>query len=310
MHHVTASTQITVLIVDDVPQNLSVLHDTLDEAGYRVLVATNGESALARAGQSLPDIILLDAVMPGMDGFEVCRRLLADPRTREVPVIFMTGLTESEDVVRGFEAGGTDYLGKPVRPPEVLARIAAHLERARHLQAARQAIDQLGRATMALDPATGAVLWQTPAARELLDLHLPGAVDEDGQLTVLQGWLAFLRETRAAPQPLGLQVAQGMLQFTPRGQASGGEWLLSLRLEDGARNIADLAQHFALTPREAEVLQWVALGKTNRDIGDILQMSPRTADKHLQHVLHKLGVETRTAAAALALEHLRGSGNV
>ena len=87
-----------VLIVDDVPENLSVLHDALDESGFTVLVAISGEAALARARQGLPDIILLDAMMPGMDGFEVARRLKADFSTRHIPIIFMTGLTETEHV--------------------------------------------------------------------------------------------------------------------------------------------------------------------------------------------------------------------
>ena len=97
-----------VLIVDDVPDNLSVLHDALDESGYTVLVATNGESALQRAVQAQPDVVLLDAVMPGMDGFEVARRLKAQAATAQIPIIFMTGLTETEHVVAAFAAGGVD----------------------------------------------------------------------------------------------------------------------------------------------------------------------------------------------------------
>ena len=85
-----------VLIVDDVPDNLSMLHDALDEFGYTVLVAVNGEQALQRAAQAMPDVILLDAVMPGLDGFEVARRLKASPATAAIPIIFMTGLTETE----------------------------------------------------------------------------------------------------------------------------------------------------------------------------------------------------------------------
>ncbi len=298
----------TVLIVDDVPQNLAVLHDTLDGAGYRVLVATQGASGLERAAQGQPDIVLLDAVMPGMDGFEVCRALRADPRTRELPVIFMTGLTETEDVVRGFAAGGDDYLTKPVRPAEVLARISAHLQRAGQLRLARTALDQQGRATLAIDGTHGQVLWQTPTAQALLDTHLPGAIDARGRMPLLQHWLDHLRSSPTPVQPLSLQVRAGTLQITPRGQAGGGEWLLGLRLDSAPRDAEALARCFGLTPREAEVLQWVVLGKTNRDIADILAMSPRTADKHLQHVLNKLGVETRTAAAAVALDRLRSAG--
>ncbi len=111
-----ASAQV-VLIVDDVPDNLSVLHDALDEAGYTVLVAINGESALQRAAQALPDIVLLDAVMPGMDGFEVARRLKAHPDTAHIPIIFMTGLTETEHVVAAFAAGGVDKVTKTIRAP-------------------------------------------------------------------------------------------------------------------------------------------------------------------------------------------------
>jgi len=95
-----------VLIVDDVPDNLSVLHDALDESGYTVLIATSGEAALQRAAQGLPDVILLDAMMPGMDGFEVARRLKADSRTTHIPIIFMTGLTETEYLAAALESGG------------------------------------------------------------------------------------------------------------------------------------------------------------------------------------------------------------
>src|SRR6195952_356604 len=125
-----------VLIVDDVPDNLSVLHDALDEAGYTVLVATHGESALQRASQVVPDIVLLDAMMPGMDGFEVARQLKANPRTAHIPIVFMTGLTETEHVVAAFAAGGVDYVTKPIRAREVIARIATHVQGARHARIA------------------------------------------------------------------------------------------------------------------------------------------------------------------------------
>ena len=111
-----------VLIVDDVPDNLSVLHDALDESGYTVLVASSGEAALQRTAQALPDIVLLDAMMPGIDGFEVARRLKASALTSHIPIIFMTGLTETEYLVAALEAGAIDYVTKPIKPKEVLAR--------------------------------------------------------------------------------------------------------------------------------------------------------------------------------------------
>ena len=161
-----------VLIVDDIPENLSLLHDALDESGYTVLVATNGESALQRARQSLPDVVLLDAVMPGMDGFEVARRLKADFVTHHIPIVFMTGLTETEHVVAAFAAGGADYVTKPIRPAEVLARISAHVHNARQMRQARTALDAFGQATVAIRASDGKLVWQTPLARSLLGEYL------------------------------------------------------------------------------------------------------------------------------------------
>jgi DNA-binding response OmpR family regulator len=141
-----------VLIVDDVPDNLAVLHDALDESGYTVLVATSGEAALQRAAQAVPDIILLDAMMPGMDGFEVARRLKALAQTTHIPIVFMTGLTETEYLVAALESGGVDYVTKPIRPKEVLARMQVHLRGARE----RRRIDVAN----AAGPRTvGALLW-------------------------------------------------------------------------------------------------------------------------------------------------------
>ena len=139
-----------VLIVDDVPDNLAVLHDALDAAGYTVLVATDGASALQRALQADPDIVLLDAVMPGMDGFEVARRLKAGPETAHIPIVFMTGLTDTEHVLAAFDAGGADYVTKPIRAPEVLARMAVHMGAARQARQARNALDAYGHATIAV----------------------------------------------------------------------------------------------------------------------------------------------------------------
>jgi len=117
----------TLLIVDDIPTNLKVLADYLVEAGFEILVATDGEGALERLKHVQPDLIFLDVMMPGIDGFETCRRLKANEATWDIPVIFMTALTEAEDKVRGFEAGGVDYVTKPIHQEEVLARVNTHL---------------------------------------------------------------------------------------------------------------------------------------------------------------------------------------
>jgi len=125
----------TILIVDDTPANLGVVVDSLAERGFRVLVALDGAEALERARFSQPDLILLDVKMPGIDGFETCRRLKQDERMRDIAVIFMTSLTASEDMVEGFSAGGVDYITKPVHVDEMIARVSTHLSlRAMHKQ--------------------------------------------------------------------------------------------------------------------------------------------------------------------------------
>lgn len=305
-----------VLVVDDVPENIALLNDALDEAGYTVLVATGGEAALALAARAHPDIVLLDAVMPGLDGFEVARRLKADPETSPIPIVFMTGLTETEHLVAAFGAGGTDYVTKPIRPREVLARIAAHLHQARAQRQARNALDAFGHATLVVRERDGRRVWQTALARRLLAEFFGG--DEASTPPEVIAWVA--RESlrrRAGAEPAMLTVARGSRRITfalhqmPEDSfddAGGGEWLVVMRESDDARVVEAITLALELTAREAEVLYWVVKGKTNRDIGDILGTSPRTVTKHLEHVFEKLGVETRTAAAALAMSRVKDLG--
>ena len=311
-----------VLIVDDVPDNLSMLHDALDAAGYTVLVATRGEQALARAVQAQPDVILLDAIMPGMDGFACAQQLKAQPQTRHIPIIFMTGLTESEHVVRALAAGCVDYVTKPVRADEVLARMQVHVASARAAQAqiqqalaARSALDAFGYASMTVRVADGRVLWQTPLARDMLarsgDVAAQGFVSE-----AVRGWmLRHQCELKTASEPPRLVLPQAVGQLVLRlhqpqddveGERIDGQVLVVMREESGAAQAEILREAFALTAKEAEVLYWVAQGKINRDIADIVGSSPATVKKHMERIHTKLGVETRTAAAAMALGRLKG----
>jgi DNA-binding response OmpR family regulator/DNA-binding CsgD family transcriptional regulator len=303
-----------VLIVDDVPDNLSLLHDALDEAGYTVLVATSGETALQRALQAVPDVVLLDAVMPGMDGFEVARRLKAGPDTAHIPIIFMTGLTDTEHVVAAFGAGGVDYVTKPIRPQEVLARMAVHMQSARQARQARNALDAFGHATMAVhlsnDQMSGRAVWQTPLARQLMQAYFgvsPGQVPEE-----LLQWLreqSALAGTGREASPYTVtrpvEKEQRQLVFSLQERTSDDDWLMVMREVSDAAVVESLVNAFKLTLKEAEVLYWVVKGKTNRDIGDILGSSPATVKKHLEHVFEKLGVETRNAAASLAMKKVR-----
>lgn len=310
-----------VLIVDDVPDNLSVLHDALDESGFTVLVATGGEMALQRAAQALPDIVLLDAMMPGMDGFEVARRLKASAATAHIPIIFMTGLTETEHLVAALESGGVDYVTKPIKPKEVLARMGVHLQGARerrqaHRQAgqARNALDAFGYASITVRVADGRLMWQTALARELLQRYcgtLPQAGSAHLVPPVVLDWLRLHladAERQIEPPPLALEQGARRLTFRLHQQTGdsegGGDWLIVMREESGAAVIAAMSLSLRLTAREAEVLYWLVKGKTNRDIGEILGASPATVKKHLERVYVKMGVETRTAAASIAMQRV------
>ena len=117
----------TILVIDDISANLQVAADHLTAAGFKVLAARNGERGLARAQRSLPDLILLDVLMPGINGFETCRLLKANPITQDIPIIFMTSLSETENKVTGFEVGAVDYVTKPFQREELLARVKTHL---------------------------------------------------------------------------------------------------------------------------------------------------------------------------------------
>jgi DNA-binding response OmpR family regulator/DNA-binding CsgD family transcriptional regulator len=301
-----------VLIVDDVPDNLSLLHDALDEAGYTVLVATHGEAALQRARQAVPDIILLDALMPGMDGFEVARRLKAQAETSHIPIVFMTGLSETEHVVAAFQAGGVDYVVKPIRPREVLARIEAHMQSARQARQARNALDAFGHASITVRISDGRVLWQTPLARQLLLAYFdtPETVAPPELCDWLRGAVPRLNEALAAGQPptspptWTVNQAARRLSFALHQPTGDDDWLLVMQESSDAAAMDALSQAFKLTAREGEVLYWVVKGKTNRDIGDILGSSPATVKKQLEHIFAKLGVETRTAAAGLAMSRV------
>ncbi len=117
----------SILVVDDSPTNLTLMVEVLTEAGYDTLAANSGDRALNQLSRHLPDLILLDILMPGLNGFETCCRIKAYPDTSKIPVIFMTALTDTENTVKGFEVGGVDYITKPFQQAEMLARINTHM---------------------------------------------------------------------------------------------------------------------------------------------------------------------------------------
>lgn len=298
-----------VLVVDDTPDTLSFLTDTLDAAGVTVLVATDGEAALHLVDQITPDLILMDGVMPGIDGFETCRRLKQEKRLTQVPVIFMTGLSDTEHVVQGLASGGVDYVTKPIVIEELLARIRVHLANARMAQNSRMALDATGRFLLSTN-ARGELLWCTPRAAQLLGASRGPA--ETGSLPQVPALAAdeLSRLRRSAGGSSSIEIGDRLLEFSFVSSTGSDEFLFRVTEQHTDREVQlreqaeMLQQALALTAREAEVLLWISRGKSNRDMSEILGISPRTVNKHLEQVFTKLGVENRASAAAKAVRVL------
>jgi DNA-binding NarL/FixJ family response regulator len=300
-----SETRDIVLVVDDSPETLRLLTDALEDAGMTVLVAREGEHALSIVERVLPDIILMDAVMPGADGFATTRRLKQNKAMAHVPVIFMTGLSDSEHIIEGLEAGGVDYVTKPIVPGELLARIRVHLANARMAHSARTALDAFGRFLLAASNG-GSILWYTPQAAKLLGIAF---ADFDRENYVLPpdvlGWLHQCAAASPGAEPASIDLKTGKTSARMRlvyvARVGADEHLLRLIEGEIGDDRALLKKKLAVTEREAEVLLWIAHGKSNRDIAEILDLSPRTVNKHLEQIYAKLGVENRASAAALAV---------
>jgi DNA-binding NarL/FixJ family response regulator len=268
-----------------------------------VMVALDGASAMRIVDQITPDIVLLDAVMPGMDGFETCKRLKRDAGLVNVPIIFMTGLAETEHIVRGLEAGGVDYVTKPIAIEEMLARIRVHLANARLTQSARAALDVSGRYLLAVNN-KGKLMWATPQAQKLMSDTLAANADDDFVLPdPMPQWLDAAQNGKAGTKTATMASFPGneALRLQYMGKLGPNEFLLRLAKDTSGDMPAEFSSELGLTTREGEVLSWLSKGKTNRDIAQILGLSPRTVDKHLEQIYSKLGVENRTAAAAIAV---------
>ncbi|MEP1425973.1 MAG: response regulator [Yoonia sp.] len=290
------SAQNLALVVDDQPETLSMVSAALEENGMSVIVARDGQTAIDLVERVQPDVILMDALMPQMDGFETCMRLKAAPLSIAAPIIFMTGLTEADDVVRGLKAGGVDYVTKPVVVDELIARLGIHIANSKLLQSARDALDRSGRSILAFTM-DGDLSWGSDHALETFEMN---TVDN----AALQQWLTTCRR-----KPLSQLTPLAMNEFelTYVGQSASRELLVKFNRRRTITNEQFLIAQWSLTLREAEVLYWLTLGKTNRDISTILDLSPRTVNKHLEQIFQKMGVDNRTSAAVAADRVLHGT---
>jgi DNA-binding response OmpR family regulator/DNA-binding CsgD family transcriptional regulator len=294
-----------ILIVDDVPDNLSVLFEFLTARGFQVFVADSGIMAIEELPQIAPDLILLDVMMPGLDGFSTCERIKADERFADVPLFFLTALTDTVDKVKGFALGAVDYITKPLDPDEVIARINAHLslralrleleerneeldrEMQRRIAAERALGHTLEDSVLVIDR-RGEILFLTQAAQQLFARH--GGVPPAAQLRV---WFAG-----SAP------AATGTLAIRRLPDPHSADRALLVFEEKAPTASPDKLAVLGLTPRETEILFWIAQGKTSPEIAVILDTAPATVKRHVHNLLTKLGVETRLAAALRAMEVL------
>ena len=291
----------TVLVVDDSPESLGMINMALDKAGIAVLIALNGQQALNVMQQITPDVILMDAVMPVMDGFECAHEIRKKlPLT---PIIFMTGLSEVEDIVKAFDAGGNDYIVKPIHPEELLVRIRQHTNSARMLTEAQKALDAMRQYVFSINK-NGRVLWATPEAQGLLNQYQQQAGEQLDLSERLNHWLP----NGKLGHNLALPVNQQNIVLTVNyfKQTEEDEYLLKIQSPNAKIDPVVLEESLSITSREAEVLLWLAHGKTNREIAEILNMSPRTVNKHLEQMYPKVGADNRTAAASVAIQTILG----
>jgi len=275
----------TVLVVDDAPDSLSLISDTLEKAGINTLVALDGKQALSITKSITPDLILLDAIMPQMDGFETCQNIKQSPKLNSIPVMFMTGLSDTENIVKGLSVGGVDYLTKPVNPDELLARMKVHLT-----------LDKLGQLVIMVDR-SGQISWATPDSHALL-----ARINWQNNQTKIQQWLAHnpkadsrLTLNESKEQPLEVLFIE---------ERDPNQLLLRITVNSQNLGPETLQRELIVTKRESEVLYWLANGKSNKEIAEILGMGVRTVNKHLEQIFPKLGVENRTAAAGIAIRKL------
>jgi DNA-binding response OmpR family regulator/DNA-binding CsgD family transcriptional regulator len=287
------------MVVDDAVDCIRMINDALESAGMTVLIALEGSQALTISQNITPDIVLMDAIMPNMDGFETCRRLKQNPDFANTPIIFMTGLSDTEHVVMGLKCGGVDYITKPINTTELMARMQVHLTNARMAHSARAALDTAGQNLFAVDR-HGAILWSTPQVHQ----RLTGGGSNNLELLTnnLANWL---RHNPENGHSLTLDFLPELHAVEFLTLVDEREYLLRLQeVQKPSEATGALRTRFSLTGRESDVLLWIANGKTNREIGQILEMSPRTVNKHLEQVFRKLGVENRTSAAAAAIKCL------
>ena len=291
----------TILIVDDTPLNLEVLQDILSAAGFELLIAVNGESAIRQAEYATPDMILLDVMMPGIDGFETCRRLKELEATREIPIIFMTALSETSHKVRGFEMGGVDYVTKPLQHEEVMARLNTHLKLRnlqRELQLMNEELEQrVAARTVELTEAN----TQLQAAQRQLEMRVR---ELDGRNRLVQLQMSPMSLSEAHSEIL--EVAQQVLEATSVRIYLPGEGDLHLELAATTAAVEDPPAQIPLTDTTTAIVQAYSEKKPHSDGSQA--MVPILYSDTAKGVLWVDGISTEATERTTLLNILWGIG--
>ncbi len=311
------SNEETVLVVDDSPETLSMINDTLERSGLTCLVSIDPLQGLKIAKKMLPDLILLDGLMPNMSGFEFCEICKANIELQDIPIIFMTGLSDSDDIVKGFDVGGVDYVTKPIDTSSLISRIRAHLLNAKRIRSTQRALDQSGQHVFSVNH-QGSLIWQTPDVHQSLSRISKETIantQKDWVKSIfwpaIEKWIQSGHDNLSGDNlSYGLQLHcdNNIIKLDVlNNNISSSEFLIRLQECNQQNDCAILRDAFGLSVRESDVLFWIAQGKTNREMGYILGISPRTINKHLEQVFKKLEVDNRTNAAAKAIPVLNHS---
>ncbi len=308
----------SVLVVDDAPDNLRVTVGLLEAYSFTILTARDGEAGLRRAKLMSPDLILMDVQMPGLDGYETCRRLKADPATASIPVIFMTVLSEPAQKIRGFEAGGVDFVTKPVEAAELLARVRTQVQlRAiqRELEEKNAELERrVAERTATLEQLLALVRAQSDGLRELTRGLIEGQRDrERGMARTVRDHVA----ERLRLVKLHLEQSAGLAgrpttEDELRAHLATALELLGPALTDaaGVERQLDAGEATSgaaenpllrLSTREYEIVQLLAGGKSNKEIADELDLKPSTVSTHRARIMEKLGVTDLASLIRLAL---------
>jgi len=271
-----------ILIVDDNVHNLQVLGNILLSEGYNIAVAQKGKDALSFVEKKIPNLILMDIVMPEISGIEVCQILKKNPKTRDIPVIFISIHKDTVEKIRAFRAGGVDYITKPFQKQEVLARVGVHLE----LQRAREELKKINqeleirikKRTKELLEANKKLEEMNVALKVLLEKKQEHKDDFGKQIVfnvkqVIEPFLDKLRQTRLTREQVEILnvIEQKLNELVSPYQRT-------------------LSQRYGLTPTELQIVELIRSGKPTKEIAEILSLSKRTVDTHRHNIRKKLGI--------------------